>query len=59
VGEYFCEREVNGGDGAKGIWWMDFIYLYEIYLYGLKAMALSEVGKVSRGRDSRGDLTNV
>jgi hypothetical protein len=21
---------VNGGDGGEGIWWMGFIYLYEI-----------------------------
>jgi hypothetical protein len=26
-----CGREkVNEGDEGEGIWWMDFIYLYEI-----------------------------
>jgi hypothetical protein len=52
---------LNEGDEGEGIWWMDFVYLYEIEQRTKKplASASSGVEKGSKGRDDMGNLTNA
>jgi hypothetical protein len=59
-----CVGDTSGRGRVKEIkvrvygGWTSFIYFYEIEQRNL-AIALSGAGKELRGRDSKGDLTNV
>jgi hypothetical protein len=51
VGDTSGREEGNKGDEGKGMWWMDFIYIYEMEQRILwQSSALSGVGKGLRER---------
>jgi hypothetical protein len=49
---------VTEGDEGEGIWWMDFIYLYEIEQRN-SCNCFKWIGRGVKGREGRGNLTSV
>jgi hypothetical protein len=55
-----CKRgRVNEGEKGKEVWFMYFMYLYEIEQWNLLQFGLNEARKGWRGRENGGDLTNI
>jgi hypothetical protein len=51
-------ENLNGEDEGEGIWWMSFIFIYEIY-DGTSCSCIKWGGEGLKGWDGGGDLTNV
>jgi hypothetical protein len=49
---------VNEGDEGEGIWWMDFIYVYEMN-NETSCSCFKWSGEGLRGREGRGNLTDL